>query len=269
MDTAAKDLLFSTLRLITYSANGASSEGTGFIMDLELEPEHSTPVLVTNKHVIEGAEHIELQFALADDEGGVLLGQTQPVRIASGSASFLGHPDSEIDVAIAPIGAIVAAVPQRLFYRAVPMSLLPDEATLADLDAIEDLIFVGYPDGRWDLVNRTPLIRRGITATPVGIDFDGRPCFLIDGSVFAGSSGSPVFVYNSGGFSVGGKFAVGQRMLLVGVLTATLTRERALRFGELSSILEQELHLGMVFNWRAIRETIEALCKNAGIDPPW
>jgi hypothetical protein len=36
--------------------------------------------------------------------------------------------------------------------------------------------------------------RRGMTATPPQLDYCGRPTFLIDASVFGGSSGSPVFL---------------------------------------------------------------------------
>ncbi len=120
-----------------------------------------------------------------------------------------------------------------MFYRALPASLVPDGVALDALDAIEELIFVGYPDGRWDSANQTPIVRRGITATPVWLDYDGLPYFLIDGAVFPGSSGSPVLVYNSGGFNVGGRFAIGQRLMLVGVLTESLIRNQSVHFGEL------------------------------------
>jgi hypothetical protein len=39
-----------------------------------------------------------------------------------------------------------------------------------------------------------PIARRGWTATPVALDYSGKPMFLVDAPVFVGSSGSPVFV---------------------------------------------------------------------------
>lgn len=200
-------------------------------MDVELFAGQSTPILVTNKHVIHDAACIDVEFLLTSGNGGAALGDTRAVRITNGAQSFLGHPTLGVDVAVAPIGRIIeAAAPDRLFFRAVPASFLPTD-TLSELDAIEDLTFVDYPNGRWDEVHKTPIVCRAITATPVQIDFDGRPCFLLDGSVFAGSSGSPVFIYNSGGFAVGHEFVIGQRMILVGVLAETLVRETALAFG--------------------------------------
>jgi hypothetical protein len=269
VNTAAKDMLFSTLRIVAHRAGEEPSRGTGFVMDLELFDDQSTPILVTNKHVVDDAEYLDVEFFVADGRGGVVLGNTVTIRFANGSESFLGHPTLGVDVAVAPIGNIIQAVaPDRLFFRAVPASFLPTAQTLTELDAIEDLTLVGYPDGRWDELHKTPIVRRGITATPVQIDFDGRPCFLLDGSVFAGSSGSPVFVYTSGGFAVGQQFAIGHRMILVGVLAETLTRDTTLQFGFLDSLLKQEINLGVVFNWRAIEEAIDALCRHADLERP-
>lgn len=267
IDTAAKDLLFSTVRLVTHSGDGGGS-GTGFILDLETHPEHSTPVLITNKHVVDDAIEVSFHLAVSDGGSGVRLGQGQEVRISNAQEAFFGHPDPDVDIAITPIGRVLLESSTRLFYRAIPASFIPDGAALEQLDAIEELVFVGYPDGRWDGVNQTPITRRGITATPIALDFDGEPCFLIDGSVFAGSSGSPVFVYNSGGFTVAGRFAVGQRMMFVGILSATMVRPTPVHFGDLESTLQQEINLGTVFNSRALAETVDHFCANAGITRP-
>ena len=60
------------------------------------------------------------------------------------------------------------------------------------LDAMEDVIMVGYPVGLWDSVNNRPIFRRGITATDPKVDFEGKKEFLIDCACIWGSSGSPV-----------------------------------------------------------------------------
>jgi hypothetical protein len=268
VDTAAKELLFSTVRLVTESDDGDGTSGTGFIIDLELKTGESTPVLITSRHVVEDATEVSLHFAVGGKERDVRLGGAQQVCILNGREAFFSHPDASIDIAMAPIGKVILQAPKELFYRALPVSLLPDEDALDALDAIEELVFVGYPDGQWDSMNQTPIIRRGITATPVWLDYDGRPCFLIDGSVFEGSSGSPVLVYNSGGFAVGGEFAIGQRLILVGVLTESLIRNRDIAFGELDGSLDQELGLGTVLNARALSHTIDLFCANAGLTRP-
>jgi V8-like Glu-specific endopeptidase len=79
------------------------------------------------------------------------------------------------------------------FYMKTSTNLIPFPSTSDDLDAIERIIFVGYPNGMYDRKNYTPILRQGITATPFHLDYDGLPAFLIDASVFPGSSGSPVY----------------------------------------------------------------------------
>lgn len=53
--------------------------------------------------------------------------------------------------------------PDRLLFRAVLASFHQTAQTLAELDAIEDLTFFGYPDGRWDEVHKTPIVRRALS----------------------------------------------------------------------------------------------------------
>ena len=65
----------------------------------------------------------------------------------------------------------------------------------------EEIVFIGYPSGLRDEHNSTPLIRRGITASPIWNDFGNDPIFLIDAGVYPGSSGSPVF--STRGYVVG------------------------------------------------------------------
>jgi len=56
---------------------------------------------------------------------------------------------------------------------------------------------IGYPNGLWDHVNNLPLIRRGITASHPGVDYqiegqNGPGVTVIDMACFPDSSGSPV-----------------------------------------------------------------------------
>ena len=65
------------------------------------------------------------------------------------------------------------------------------------LNALEDIIFVGYPEGIIDQLNIVPLFRKGSTATPYFLDFESLPVFLIDATALPGSSGSPVFLVDN------------------------------------------------------------------------
>jgi len=66
---------------------------------------------------------------------------------------------------------------------------------MAEFDALDDVILIGYPIGIWDSINNMPLFRRGITSTRPALKYQGRREFVIDAACFPGSSGSPVFRY--------------------------------------------------------------------------
>ena len=76
------------------------------------------------------------------------------------------------------------------------MTLLPEDFN--SLTSIEDVIMIGYPNGIIDTYNNKPVVRKGITATSLKLDYDGTPDFVIDISCFFGSSGSPVFLRKEG-----------------------------------------------------------------------
>ena len=69
----------------------------------------------------------------------------------------------------------------------------------AQLNAVEEILMVGYPNGLWDRKNNIPIARRGITASPVSVDWNGRNEFLIDCAVYPGSSGSPIYLFSPSG----------------------------------------------------------------------
>jgi hypothetical protein len=88
-----------------------------------------------------------------------------------------------------------------------------------ELTALEPIVFVGYPDGIWDSINNLPVLRRGITATHPKIDFGGRPEFLIDSTVYTGSPGSPVFLFEYKEIMSGHELNLGKdKPRLVGIL---------------------------------------------------
>jgi hypothetical protein len=47
---------------------------------------------------------------------------------------------------------------------------------------------VGYPNGLWDTANNFPLIRRGVTATHIKNNYNGKSEFVIDIACYGGSS---------------------------------------------------------------------------------
>ena len=123
---------------------------------------------------------------------------------------------------IAPFLRLAEAQGKKLFYIPLDFSIVPDDAKLADLSGMEEIVMVGYPNGIWDSVNNKPIFRKGVTATHPCIDYNGKKEFLIDAACFPGSSGSPVFILNENGYSdkKGNTYIGAKRLLLMGTLYA-------------------------------------------------
>lgn len=194
---------------------------------------------------------------------------------------WFGHPDPHVDIAICPMVPLLEFVKQQhgidLFLRAVDTSMIPTEEQTRELDAIEPVTFIGYPNGVWDSKNLLPIARRGTTASPIEVDFEGTPRFLVDASVFGGSSGSPVFILNQGSFATkDGGFVVGSRFHFVGVIAAVFFRTQLNQIvpvpipTQVQPMAQQQemIDLGIVFKARTVVEAIEAFLKAHNVAMP-
>jgi hypothetical protein len=197
VSTIPQQLLFSTVRIVAETAANDPVTGTAFVFSHKVRDTDNL-FLVTNKHVVKDTGKGRLTFTQSR-RGEPLIGTGFTIERESFERTWVGHPDPNIDVAISSLGFIIEQVKNtgvELFYRAIASNLIPTEDQLNKLDALEDVIFIGYPNGLWDKKNLLPIFRSGITATPITVDFQGERQFLIDASVFPGSSGSPVFLYD-------------------------------------------------------------------------
>lgn len=271
-ETLFEKLFFATVRIEVTSGAGNLSCGTGFIYGIQVGPERVIQFLVTNKHVIEDAGDITLWFVAADDPERTKprLGSLHRVDMTDAKDLFVGHPDPDIDVAVAPISGVfeeLRAKGRYCFFRNFNPALLLSGDDWAILDALERVTFIGYPNGLHDQANGLPIARQGMTATPISVDYGGEPIFLIDASVFPGSSGSPVMVADAGSFSVRGEGKIGERLILLGVLAATYQRDvpvlRSRTDGD--AYVNDLLNLGIVYKARTIDETVDVVLSRHGL----
>ena len=91
---------------------------------------------------------------------------------------------------------------------------------LEELSALEELVMVGYPIGLWDKNNNFPIFRKGYTASHPAIDFNESGIGLVDMACFPGSSGSPIYILNEGGYKdkVGNLNWGQSRIIFIGTL---------------------------------------------------
>jgi hypothetical protein len=270
--TFIEQALFSTVR-IEADKTGVVEAGTAFIFEYPLD-DKSTLFLVTNKHVVKGATAGRFFFTQSDGQRPQI-GKRFDVEIQDFEQQWHFHPGDSIDVAVMPLGPVVNEIANRgvqLFIRALPKRFIPTAEQLAELDALEEIVFVGYPSGIYDAKNLMPIIRRGTTATPPQIDYEGEPVFLVDASVFPGSSGSPVLISNQGGYATKGGFVVGSRILLLGVIARVFYTASEGKIEIISAPTgikpllktKEMIDLGIVYKASTIVEAVESRLTNIG-----
>lgn len=181
--------------------------------------------LATNKHVADNCEELQIVFSAPLPNGLPDPSKKIPVTIhISRPGGIILHPDPIVDLCLIPIEHILAQFKAHVgwlpVFRRVELDHIPSQAEWDELHAIEEVIMIGAPNGIFDWHNNLPIARRGITATPPALNFQGRKEFLIDMACFGGSSGSPVFICNTAGFSTrqGNVNIGGIRVRLLGIL---------------------------------------------------
>ncbi|PWJ79784.1 trypsin-like peptidase [Pseudaminobacter salicylatoxidans] len=222
--TPAEKMLYSATRITTYHRGMRRSVGTGFFYIVNLENGRSSALLVTNRHVFEGCDRIDVTLPIRDENG-------EPSRTfhtwqLEFQGNPIGHPDPTIDLAVISITDLhrqTAGAKELPFYITLSRDIIPSVEAWAEFDAIEEVTMVGCPNGLFDEANNLPIIRRGITATHPAKNYQGRDEFMVDLACFPGSSGSPVFLYSTGANfdRATGGYALGNiRLLLMGILYA-------------------------------------------------
>ena len=218
-------LFFTTVKIIVEKKDGKKKSGTGFFYEYKIESgsymDKFTIFLITNRHVIEDSDNVVLEFKEKLNDGTVFLGDTFKIRI---SEPWLIHPNSKIDIAILPFTKVLRYlkdVKKLPFFEPITKKITYVEEKNEMVNIIEEIFFIGYPRGIYDREHNIPLIRKGTTATPIIFDYNKLPIFLVDASVYPGSSGSPVFVCDSGSYNLKGRIYQGSRTLFLGILSST------------------------------------------------
>jgi hypothetical protein len=194
--------MFSTVRIesINQSEKGEEhSYGTGFIFDFFRTPKGNLPVIVSNRHVVEGSLNGKFLFNRVDSDGRPVFSQPVPCDFNEFEQNWIFHPNANVDLAIMPIGRLFERLfdmGSRVYYSSTSSSTIPNNEEWEEFHVFHDILVIGYPYALMDHVNNLPIFRKGTTATHPNIPYEGNDEFLVDVAIFRGSSGSPVFLLN-------------------------------------------------------------------------
>jgi hypothetical protein len=218
----SQQLEHTAVLLRTEDANRLQYSGTGFFFNFFSVNQTSLTAIVTNRHVVNGMKKFSMRWTRKKESGEPDFGKFIDVTIDDPEKRVILHPDPNVDLAIIAVSDILVDYGNRgqpAFAIGLDQKLIASEPDLQKFQPLEDVLIVGYPDGISDTVNNIPIFRRGVTATPIYMRFDGKKQFMIDAAIYHGSSGSPVFLYNVGAWiDENGQTQLGTRVGLLGVV---------------------------------------------------
>jgi hypothetical protein len=99
---------------------------------------------------------VTMHFMAAAPDGQPSLGQE--LAVSASPAQFVGHPDTETDIAMIGIGGAIETLANGgtpAFFRSIDTSLCATSEVLKDFEPIEPVTFIGYPNGLFDSVSAT------------------------------------------------------------------------------------------------------------------
>ncbi len=238
---------YITARITIQNPDGTISIGTGFFYHAPLQDgtDRSLTLLISNKHIFGNPMgRLIISLNCRKQDGTPEFGNVATFDQVGFAGAYFAHPNPDVDLACVNVSGITRT---NAFYMTLSDIFLKpidyEKVTLAS-----NVIFVGYPENRYDIVNNLPLIRSGTIASMPTVNFNGKGQIVIDGQIFPGSSGSPVFVAWEGRYS------------LLGVVSETLIRHSQLQTlpANMPPVgVQQILGLGIVVKQEHVRELID------------
>jgi hypothetical protein len=188
----------STVRLLVEKRSGPEA-ASAFVVNDAVEKHF----IVTARHVIEEALSVTIHFY--SGEQGPDLGNPMPYEIREPGEFWHPHSDRGIDVVDAPLEAVeqfFAAEKHAVFVASIPFQCFAGKwqhyppspfSSARRPAALDEVLLVGFPNDYRDTPTSLPLLRRGQIATPLWLDHENRPVFVIDTAASHGTSGGPVY----------------------------------------------------------------------------
>lgn len=139
-------LAYSTVRIAVKLQCGSEATGTGFFFSFCRTEATHIPVIVTNKHVVEGAISGGFNLTLSSASGGPSSGHQQ-IILTDFPHLWIPHPDPNVDLTVMQLGPILSQTQLQgfeFFFEPLCKDMIATSSDLAELSPAEDLLMVGY-----------------------------------------------------------------------------------------------------------------------------
>jgi len=227
--------------------------GSGFLS--KIEGDDTKVMFTTNKHLVDGANELQLTVPTKDASNAITGTLTFKVPFSKDSLNQNYIPEGNLDLALIIIDKARMTAPGResgsVHFSSLPYRLYAD---MKNLFAGQTVSFSGYP---LDLsVNRSkPLLRNGSIA---GIDTVEGVIYL-DADAFGGSSGSPLFIDLSSQANL--EFLGTYKQMLVGMISRYVPFKKQLlnlQTGQIEMIQTENSGIAVVIPADTIRRHAES-----------
>jgi len=191
------DINFSTTRIQAFKNGQPIGTATGFFFKLG-----ETEYLITNRHVVINEQENyfpdTLSILMHADKDDLTKNSEAFLQLYDKNQApfWLEHPSyqtNNCDVVAIPLTPKTLNGKNYAIFLATKIRTFSEEqAEIPELLPFGNVVVVGYPRGFYDAKHNLPVYRKAMMASQYGIDFGGKPYFLIDANLHPGTSGSPV-----------------------------------------------------------------------------
>ena len=232
-------MIEATVQVENTRPGGDRRISTGLLVSAPYWDGTPRTVLVTAAHAVDPSEtpEIRIGWRFATEDGGWSFApQPAPLEIG-GRDLWARHPERDIAV-------VEVVAPPSFSARAIPLSWLADERDL-DQQGVgpgDQIFTLGYPRGLSSNRAGFPILRTVRVASYPLSPIRAFPTFLIDGFLYPGNSGGPVFLQRG----------LDGHPLILGLVTQQVDQG------------EEPLGLGVVVHAVYIREAFAVLDQQSG-----
>ncbi len=165
--------------------------GTGFFIVKNLGENRYQPMMITNKHVLDG--HSNIVIRLRKKNSGQLVVIDMPIKNENGKL-YSEHPDDKVDVAAVLLnGGFLEMNDLEFFAFDVDLNAT-NSSDFLDNGGGEgsNIYMLGFPMGLVDIDSNMPICRCGCVARADKQEILRTKNILLDIQNFPGNSGSPI-----------------------------------------------------------------------------